>query len=458
MKRRQPVSRPVNQTKRRKVKKTTAKKRGLIIAAAILGVLVLIIGVVLLYIFDLLGNVNTLPSDQQTIPSQYDQPTESLVNPLPDKQGIYNILLLGIDARDPDRIDERSDSMMILTIDQLHGKIKLTSLQRDMLVYIPGVKEPEKLNAVNALGGPLLVMRTVNDTFRLNITKYMLVNMFGMEQIIELAGGIWIDVEQAQIEWINISIVDANQNYPDTEPSAMLSKPGRQLLDGRQAVAYARIRKSDSDYKRMERQRAVIQALLDAFMSADFGTKNRMLASGLGLITTNMSSEEILKIGIDMIPALNGQIEQLQIPIQGYYKEYSGSTWVNLCDFNGMIPLLHEFIFGETYPFDPVKVIPGAPNSGPALPTPTRKPTATPVPTETLPAETKPATSSTTLAETTSPSARETSAATSQGTTTATTIAPADTELTSATTSPATTTETAGTTATEAIATSTAPT
>ena len=430
----------------------------MIIAGAILGVLVLIIGVVLLYIFDLLGNVNTLPSDQQTIPSQYDQPTESLVNPLPDKQGIYNILLLGIDARDPDRIDERSDSMMILTIDQLHGKIKLTSLQRDMLVYIPGVKEPEKLNAVNALGGPLLVMRTVNDTFRLNITKYMLVNMFGMEQIIELAGGIWIDVEQAQIEWINISIVDANQNYPDTEPSAMLSKPGRQLLDGRQAVAYARIRKSDSDYKRMERQRAVIQALLDAFMSADFGTKNRMLASGLGLITTNMSSEEILKIGIDMIPALNGQIEQLQIPIQGYYKEYSGSTWVNLCDFNGMIPLLHEFIFGETYPFDPVKVIPGAPNSGPALPTPTRKPTATPVPTETLPAETKPATSSTTLAETTSPSARETSAATSQGTTTATTIAPADTELTSATTSPATTTETAGTTATEAIATSTAPT
>ena len=429
----------------------------MIIAGAILGVLVLIAGAILLYVFDLLGNINTLPSGQQTIPSQYDQPTESLVNPLPDKKGIYNILLLGIDSRDAARIDERSDAMMILTIDQVHGKIKLTSLQRDMLVYIPGVKDPEKLNAANSLGGPLLAMRTVNDTFRLNITKYMVVNMFGMEQIIDLTKGVWIDVRQPEIEWLNGSVSEANSYYPDTEPSALLTQPGRQLLDGRQAVAYARIRYLDSDYKRMERQRTVIQALLDAFLAADLGTKNRMMASGLSLISTNMTSEEILKIGIDMIPVLSGETDQLQIPIEGYFIEYSGSTWVNLCDFNGMIPLLQEFIFGEIFPFDPVRVIPGAPNSGIALPTPTRKPTvtpaptATPVPTETMTPETTPEPATTTTTETTRPSGTETSSATAPPETTAATTAttassaslePSSGPETSATAAPSTATAT----------------
>ncbi|HAL74044.1 MAG TPA: hypothetical protein DCM45_02995, partial [Clostridiales bacterium] len=371
MKRRQPAGRPSNHTKpaqqqtknqasrmkrRAPARKRDARRTRLIIAIAILGVLILIAGGILIYIYDLLGNINTVPSGQQTIPSEFDQPTESLVNPLPEKKGIYNILLLGVDSRDQERIDERSDSMMILTIDQVHGKIKLTSLQRDMLVFIPGVKEPKKLNSANSLGGPLLVMRTVNEALRLNINKYMLVNMFGMEQIIDIAGGVWLDIENQQIEYINQTIHDANINYPDTAPSPLLTQAGRQLLNGRQAVGYARIRKLDSDYKRMERQRAVIQALLDTFLAADLGTKNKMMAAGLGLITTNMSSDEILKIGINMVPALSGEINQLQIPIEGYFKEYSGSEWVNLCDFNGMIPLLQEFIYGEVYPFDKVKV------------------------------------------------------------------------------------------------------
>ena len=429
-----------NAGKRRR--KMPPKKKAMIIAASILGVIVILAGIVYAVVMGWLSNINTDPSDA-TIPSEYNPPTESLDNPLPEIDGIFNILLLGVDTRDSESVKERSDSMMILTVDQIHGKVKLTSLQRDMLVYIPGIDEPQKINSANSFGGPLLAMRVVNETLRLNITDYMVVNMRGMEQIIDLAGGVTLDILDEQIEYINDEVNYENGFFPDTEKSPLLTKAGRQLVNGRQAVAYARIRKLDSDYKRMERQRLVIQAMLNAFLKADLSTKSNMIAEGLSLITTNMTSEEILNVGINMVPKLSGDIDQLQIPIKGYFTEYSGSNWVNLCDFNGMIPILHEFIFGETYPFDPVKIIPGAPNSGTKLPTPTKKATATPAPTtvqtvtETLPPETSPETTAEPVTTTTVSTSAETTVAsatvTDTAVTTTETAAPATAPTTVAT-------------------------
>jgi polyisoprenyl-teichoic acid--peptidoglycan teichoic acid transferase len=420
-------------------RKVPAKKKGIIIASSVLGVLVLLAAVAYLYVMGLIGNINRIDDGNVTIPSEYNPPTESLVNPLPEMNGITNILLLGVDARDSDSIAERSDSMMILTIDQIHGKIKLTSLQRDMLVYIPGIEAPKKINSANAYGGPLLAMRVVNETFRLNITKYMVINMRGMEQLIDLAGGVMIDVKQAEIKYLNTNIREENALYGENGTSPYLTEAGLQLLDGRQAVGYARIRKLDSDYKRMERQRTVLQAMLNAFLAADLGTKNNMITQGFGLITTNLSSPEILNIGLTMIPNLSSTIKQMQIPITGYFKEYSGDSWVNLCDFNGMIPLLHQFIFEESFDFDPVKVIPGAPNSGIDLPTPTPKPTTTAATTaattETLPAETTAETS----AETTAPTD-----GTATDTTPSATVTDATSVPTSAPTTPAESTDGTG--------------
>jgi len=122
----------------------------------------------------------------ETIPAIYDVPTESLVHEVPKEEGITNILLLGVDNRNAvvASPEERSDSMIILTIDEKNKKFKLTSLQRDMMVYFPASDNIHKINSANAEGGPLLAMRVINDTFRLNIEKYVLVNMIGMEKII----------------------------------------------------------------------------------------------------------------------------------------------------------------------------------------------------------------------------------------------------------------------------------
>lgn len=413
------------------------KKRAVVAIIIVLAIILAMFAGVFIYLRILAGRMHYVDPGKETIPSQYNLPTESLVNPVPSVKEIMNILLLGVDTRDADSFGERSDAMMILTIDQSTGKIKLASLQRDMLVYIPGVREPQKINAANALGGPMLSVRVVNETFRLDIKRYMVVNMQGMKEIVDLAGGIWVDVSRAEIPHIA------------PRPEA----PGRQKLNGSQAVSFSRIRAIDSDYGRMNRQRTVIQALLDAFMQADLVTKNNMISEGLGCVTTNMSVSELLDIGLNTIPKLDTRIEQLQIPIKGYFREYSGNSWVNLCDFNGMIPLLQEFIFGRIYPFDPVKVIPGAPNSGVALPSPrptttagttaevTTIPESTPVETTveteatTVPPETSSPTSGTTL-ETTRETTAETEATTAEPEpTTASTTTVAETTATGAETS-----------------------
>jgi polyisoprenyl-teichoic acid--peptidoglycan teichoic acid transferase len=419
--------------------------------------LLLIIGVVVIALVfvtwlgvqALLNQINYVPPEEQTLPSEYNVPTESLVNPLPSMTGITNILLLGVDTRDtdPGSVAERSDSMMILTIDMNNKKLKLTSLQRDMLVYLPGKSEPVKLNAANARGGPALAMRVVNDTLRLDIKDFIVVNMRGMESLIDLAGGVMIDVTKDELPYLNMCVADENGNYPDTPQSPEVKSAGLQRLNGRQAVGYARIRKLDSDYKRMERQRTVLQALMDAFLGADLTTKGQVVTKGLSLLTTNLTGAELTEIALKVVPIMNGTIDQLQIPIDGYFTEDSGDTWVNRCDFNGMIPLLQTFIFGKTFDFDPVKVIAGAPHSGTPMPTKpvTKTPSATPhatttatsVPTTSSTSGTTPVdtsgTSNGTTVETTVPTAVESTKHTKETTTTATSeTAPIVTTTTSA--------------------------
>ncbi len=306
----------------------------------------------------------------ETVPSEYNVPTESLIHDIPQVEGVTNILLLGVDNRDKTvaSVKERSDSMIILTIDEQNKKFKLTSLQRDMMVYFPGSDNLHKLNSANAEGGPQLAMRVINDTFRLNIDKYVIVNMLGMEQIIELIGGVTVDVSSDELKALNAELAMINLTFKNTEPAAELEETGIQLLDGRQAVTYARIRQNDDDYHRMSRQREVLQAMFSSFFKADLNTKTQALDAGLQLITTNIQDDEILKIGLDVLPMMNATIEQLQIPIAGDFREYSGAIWMNLCDFNAMIPKMQQFMYGKTYEFDPVREIPGAPNSSISLP------------------------------------------------------------------------------------------
>ncbi|NLM19355.1 MAG: hypothetical protein GX217_04945 [Clostridiaceae bacterium] len=300
--------------------------------------------------------------------SEWELSEEELKKPIPYDKDITNILLLGIDSRDKTKINERSDAIMILTINKIQKKVKLTSLQRDMLVEMPNLNMMDKLNHANVYGGPEYVMKTVNNTLRLGIDRYVVVNIRGLERVVDLLDGIEIDVQEEAIPFVNANIDETNAVFYDTEQAAHLTSAGLQNLNGRQAVGYARNRSTiGGDYDRMHYQQEVMQGIFNKFTQVGGRKKLELIKEGLSMVTTNLTNNEMLGLLQSVLPILDGKIENLTIPIAGYHTHYSGAAWLNLCDFNGMIPIIQEFIFGRTFPFDPVAIIPGAPNSGDAI-------------------------------------------------------------------------------------------
>ncbi len=337
-----------NGNKKRKKKRLTNKQLISRIGIGFLSaILIVAVGLTLLYNYLFSGMKIDKPSEIY--------PTEALTNQPPVNKDITNILLLGVDARNPDNENGLSDSIIILTIDGVKGVIKMTSIMRDSFVYIPGRKNPEKINAANNFGGPELAMKTINNTLRLNIKKYMVVNFHSMAEIIDLAGGVTVEVTNKEKDHINKLL---KEDYYSLATPLLLRSSGTLKLNGKQAVEYARIRKIDSDSERTRRQRTVLSAMFKSFKDVNPISKAQMIQKGLSLIKTNMKPNEITQLGLDILPKMSTEIEQLRLPIEGYYKVNSVGVWFMNCDYNGMIPKVYEFIYGKTQPFDLVPTIP----------------------------------------------------------------------------------------------------
>lgn len=190
---------------------------------------------------------------------------------------IVNIALYGIDAAEGET--GRSDSIMILTLDNFHNRIKLTSVMRDSYVDIAG-HGMDKINHAYAFGGPELAIRTLNENFGLNITDFMSVNFTSMPEIIDMLGGVIIDITDEEI---------ATGQIPG------LYQSGTQLLTGDQALAYSRIRyASGNDFKRTERQRTVLNALVVKMIQQPVTSYPGLISDLAPYITTSLSNQEML--------------------------------------------------------------------------------------------------------------------------------------------------------------------
>lgn len=190
---------------------------------------------------------------------------------------IVNIALYGIDA--PEGETGRSDSIMILTLDNVHNRIKLTSVMRDSYVDIAD-HGMDKINHAYAFGGPELAIRTLNENFGLNITDFMSVNFTSMPEIIDQLGGVTIEITEEEI---------------GTGQIPGLYQSGPQLLTGDQALAYSRIRyASGNDFKRTERQRTVLNALVIKMIQQPVTSYPGMISDLAPYITTSLSNQEML--------------------------------------------------------------------------------------------------------------------------------------------------------------------
>ncbi|MDV4150380.1 LCP family protein [Clostridium sp. AL.422] len=226
---------------------------------------------------------------------------------------IRNIALFGIDSTDGS--SGRSDAIMIATIDPVHNKLKLTSIMRDSYVYIDGYGN-DKINHAYAYGGPELSIRTINENFGLNIEDFVSVNFSSLPKIIDILGGVDIEITEEELEYIN-SYID-NINSLEGTSSSHITYAGVQHLNGTQALAYSRIRyTSGGDYKRTERQRTVLEALFTKLTSASIGSFNSLLNEVLPYVQTNLNAGDILSLGTKVLSS-GANLEQDRFPRDGY--------------------------------------------------------------------------------------------------------------------------------------------
>ena len=257
----------------------------------------------------------------------------------------WNILLLGCDSYTQKEYS-RTDSMIILSVNLREKRVKMTSLMRDTWIKVPGKKSHRKLTELCAVGGPELTIAAVNENFGMNIEDYVLISMEGIAEVIDLLGGIELDVTEAERKALNKGLFDLSP-YSGMEK---LEKSGNQvLLNGNQATAYARIRNIDSDFVRTERQRIVLVTMARKLQSgASAGTLMSIVSSLLDFVDTDLGFIDLMSLAAVGLEMDMDSIQELRLPADGTYESgtYDG-VWCIKPDFKKNTLLLHDFIYAE---------------------------------------------------------------------------------------------------------------
>lgn len=245
--------------------------------------------------------IDSLTYDETIVPNQYISESELYSSP-----SVTNILLIGSDARG-DVDGQRSDTMILFSIDKKNGQIKLTSFLRDSYVYIPSKGYKTKLNAAFSYGGTQLVMDTIEYNFGVNIDNYVMVSFDAFQQIVDLMGGVTIEgVTAKEAQYMN-DVVDIKS-----------VKEGTNKMNGFTALWYCRIRKLDSDFYRTQRQRKVISAVISQAKKTNPITLANICKKVLPYISTDINKSELTTLAVGAVLSfLRYDMAQQQIPADG---------------------------------------------------------------------------------------------------------------------------------------------
>lgn len=258
----------------------------------------------------------------------------------------WNILLLGSDNRyDMGESYSRTDSMIILSVNLTTKQAKMTSLMRDTWVPIEGHGK-NKLNAASVFGGPELTMKTINKQFGTDISNYILINITGMADVIDVLGGLDLDVTEDERKALNRGLFDLSSQ----SGMEKLEESGENVhLNGNQAVAYARIRVLDSDYVRTERQRTVLMKLAQKLKEvSSASTAVAMVNTLLPYVETNLSPTDLVALAYVGLNMDMENMDGLRLPADGTFNSGTfDGVWCIKPNFEKNRNILHKFIYGE---------------------------------------------------------------------------------------------------------------
>ncbi len=354
------------------VKKVYNKKgRTKRIVCLVLSVLFLIGGGGLIYYYSLLNSLNfedfSGPSKTtSTNPSVSALEGENTNLSLSEGELLQdskelNIMLFGEDNSKGDE-HGRSDTMIMMTIDNNHKKLKLTSFQRDTYVYIPG-HGYNKLNASYNEGGAKLSIQTIEANFGIKVDRYAVVDFDSFKKIIDTLGGVDIEVTQDEIDYINYQMYKNNQV---DDPTTITDPPGVVHLNGQEALWYARNRGlskgedgntigiDGDDWDRTSRQRKLLETIFTSMKSADLGQIVSIVSSVGPLVTTNLKKDEITALVSHALTYLTYDVEQYYIPEIGLWY-YDDNTLINgeytstikISDLDAQRLAFAEFVFED---------------------------------------------------------------------------------------------------------------
>lgn len=257
-----------------------------------------------------------------------------------------NILLLGGDSRSKESY-ARTDTMIILSVNRDESIFKMTSIMRDTWVQFSSGKS-NKINAANVFGGPELAMKTVNDYFGTDIENYVLVNMYDLVHIIDLVGGVEIEITESERQQANSYAKEYTNSIARYDGDTYIDKAGLVHLNGLQAMSFCRNRYSDNDYQRVMRQQKVLLAMADQMQNMEVNDLMDSLESIMEYIETNMETEAMKDLAYTGLSAELEDVGQFRVPVDGTFDAgMFGSVWCIKPNFEENKELLREFIYGE---------------------------------------------------------------------------------------------------------------
>ena len=325
-----------------KEKKPKSKKRKvlkviLIILIVLVVIIVAIAAAGFTYVYSMLGKMEQEEINLNAI---------SIDDVVADELSNYrNIALFGLDSREDDYgRGNRSDCIIIASINKKTNEVKLVSVYRDTYLLLTG-RNLDKVTHAYSYGGAEMAVSTLNANLDLNIEEYVTVNFDAVVDAVDALGGITMPITSEEVKYIN-TYIDEN-NRVTGHNSSHITTAGTYKLDGVQALAYSRIRyTSGGDYKRTERMRDVLEAMLKKAKTLSVSELINVVNIMLPKISTNISSTDI----IGLAPTLmNVNISESK----GWPEETQGSTIggvfygvpVNLED---NVEKLHEELFDQT--------------------------------------------------------------------------------------------------------------
>ena len=261
--------------------------------------------------------------------------------------GYLNVALFGLDSREGDLgKGNRSDTMMIASLNKATGEVKLVSVYRDTLLKLDDGSY-NKANAAYAFGGPEGAISMINRSMDMDISKYVAVNFNALVDVIDALGGLDITLTDAEVVHMNNYCVETSKvtgaDYTKIEPEVA----GTYHLNGVQAVSYSRIRYTGGgDFERTSRQRHVLELIAEKAQSASFSTLNKIIDKVFPQVSTNFTITEMIAYAKDIAKYKLG--DSMGFPDNNSFDMLDVVSSVVIPEtLTSNVEDVHKFLFGD---------------------------------------------------------------------------------------------------------------